>query len=397
MNVYDIFESQLPIINVKTHGDIPINSNKINLKASYGSNNSGSFFITNIGHGTLSGSIYSDNTIIFQENNFLGNNIEIFYSINVQAGAGDTLYTEVVIASNGGEVTLEFIIEIVPPTLIAHNRQMENLKDFYEFWLDNPSFGKKIFAKHDFLFWLYQQNYEYMDIYEEFRNDANKDRGISNFFVFNSLIEPASLALVNKTVSLNINPYKNEDYSGHIQVARKNLGFINEKLEHKAPWLKLEKYEITHGDFPNKEDILKIGYKIDKSLIYNKSEEDTVHISGSTGKVKFKVNLLKFLEASLESNYLTLKDEYYLKVKNNTDHKLNIEITSTGNFLKFEKEAYTINDQLEIPFFARLSTLQLAQKSIRKIPVFHTNIRIKSSYKDKNFYEDIKLTIGDFH
>lgn len=395
MIVKDYFENKLPIIAVTNNGLQEQYETVINLQSSPTEGYTGSFVIKNIGTGTLQGSIYTDGVIVFEQSNFNGNITEARYSLNLNLHSPEIIHTEAVIVSNGGEHTIRFIINVKPPTIYLEGFQVDSIESFYKLWTQNPVLAKKIFIKHDFYLWLYAINYEYMDIYEQFRNDPNKERGINNFFVFNKLKEPAVVSLYEQNVKVVINPFKNERCTGKITVRRQFDGFTDETIECNAPWVKLSKNNITAVDFKSADEI-EIPYEIDKSLVNRRVQHGEISLKTGNGKVHIKTTLLNFMEVSLSNNYACLKEELFLHIKNNTRESLKIEITPEDNFIKFEKSLYIVENEESIPFNIRLSTLQLAQKSIRKRPVFQSVIRVNSHYGDKKFFQDIKLLVGDF-
>lgn len=396
MNVVNFFENKLPAIAVSINGiQQNISESTIEIEVYPTIPFIGSFIIFNIGGGTLEGSIFCDNNIIFEVNNFKGNNVTINYNINISIASQETINTEAIISSNGGEYTIKFVIKVKPPTIFFHDFPINSLKSFFEFWKTQPTLAKKIFIKHDFYLWLYAINYEYIDIYEQFRNDPNKERGISNFFVFNKLKDPPRLSLVSQVITYNINPYIQDKYNGTITINRQGDGFIDEGIKYNAPWLTFTKHNITTSDFKNSNSI-NLEYIIDRNLLQKRVQHCFITLTSGSGRVTIKTSIKNFLELKLNGNYLSTRGAFSLYAKNNTNEPISIEVEALDNFIKFEKSVYIINNEMHIPFEIRLSTLQLAQKSIRRRPVFTSIIRVKSKYRDKKFFQDIKLIVGDF-
>ena len=389
MNVIDYFENPLPIIEVTSEKEVVVFT-------SWVSGYTGSILLQNIGEGTLQGKVYSNNNIVFERTEFKGNNVELGYNVNVANVVGnDTIHTNVVISSNGGESIIKFIINIQSPQLNCDGFNVSNLQEFYDCYVNAPTIAKKHFIKHDFLMWLYAIGYEYMDIYEQFSKDPNKERGISNFFVFNNLQTRGELNIINETINIKINPYKSEKIKGFISISKEGNGYIKETITATAPWLVLDTYDISSQDFKDN-DVISVGFTIDTAKIQNKTQYCHITIPKKEQCVTLKVTMGGFIEATLVGNYQPLKDEFILHIKSNVTEPLAIEIEPQDPLVKFEKTAYTITNEESIPFNVKLTTLQMAQKTIKKRPVFSTIIRVKSKYKDKRFFKDIDLTVGDF-
>lgn len=392
MNTVEYLEERLPKLTV----EFPDQEDpcKIFLEVSSSTEYNGSFTLVNSGGGMMEGSIYSDINMIIDPENFKDNLVKVNFSLNLSRG--ENFYTEVVIASNGGEAVLEFNITILPPALMVEEREIKSLPDFYKLWQSHPTTAKKTFIKHDFLAWLYSQNYEYLDLYEQFRKDPNKERGINNFFVFNKLKNQVSLAIENDDVVHKINLHKGDaQQTGSILVKRQGQGFVDENLHTNVPWIKLQKENITTLDF-KEGDLLRVPYTLDKSAVTKKINYGSVYLSSGEGRVNIKVIMINFLQVKLNDNFLTENDEHSLTIRNNTGKPLPIKIEADG-FIKFEKDTYVIESLAIVPFAIRLAPLQAAQKSIRKRPVFEGNIKVSSFYKDETFFENLKVVVGDFN
>ncbi|MCL1997012.1 MAG: DUF5717 family protein [Defluviitaleaceae bacterium] len=395
MNVLDYFENELPIISVNHNGVSEQRETTINLQSSPTEERVGKIIIENIGAGTLKGSIYSNSTVVFDVPHFNGNNIETRYSLNLPLNAPKEICTNVTIASNGGEHTIKFIINVLPPVLFTEGFSINDMDSFYKLWVQNPSFAKKIFMKHDFYLWLHTINYEYIDIYEQFRNDVNKERGINNFFVLNKLKNPTTTSLYEEKIQMALDPFKIEPCTGKVRVRRHGEGFTDETLKCNVPWVIFRKSSVTTADFKQSNEI-EIDYEIDRKLINKRVQYGTISLETGTGEVQIKAQVLNLVDIRLNKNYAGIKDDLFLYIKNNTKEPLRIEIAPRDNFVKFDKNLYIIKTEEAIPFGLRLSTLQTAQKSIRKQPVFQSFIRVKSHYRDKKFFQDIELLVGDF-
>lgn len=399
MDLVQYFEKPLPNIFVEVldlNCIVYSNNNVITLNVSVIRSQlyTGTIVIKNIGYGILNGNIYTDSLISFEASTFSGNNVAVKYNINVTS-INDNIASNVTISSNGGEYILNFIISVKPPVYFIENGTLTDIKSFYTYYTQYPIFAKKHFIKHDFLIWLYSINYENIDIYEQFSKDANKERGINNFFVYNKLQAQPTLQIKTKEIVIKINPYKKENITKSICIIKKGIGYIDETIATTVPWVKFYTNTITTKDFKEADEI-NINYTIDETAITKRVEYGRISLNNGIGYVLIKLVVLNFIEASIPTNYLTLRDEFFISLKNNTSEAIDIEVEPKDNFVKFEKLIFTITENEDIPFFIRLNTLQMAKKSIRKRPIFTTIIRLKSTYKGKHFFKDIPFTVGDF-
>ena len=397
MDVFDYFESKLPIISVVHDGQNERHETMINIKSSPTEEYSDSIVIENIGADTLKGNIYTDSTVVvFDVMYFTGNRIEMRYRLNIAMNSQKKIFTEVTIVSNGGEHVLKFEIDVMPPTLFVANYPVNDIASFYNLWEQSPTVAKNTFSKHDFYLWLYACNYKHLDIYEQFRSDTNKERGLSNFFIFNKLKTPVELYLVSEKTEILLDPLKTKKYTEKITIYREGAGFTYDTIECNVPWITLAKTSITTADF-KQDNKIEVFYEIDKKLITKKIQYAIISLKLGTGQVHVKAKVPNVIDANLIKNYAGINDKMFLHIKNNVDEPLKIEIVPSDSFIEFEAAIHTIDKEETLPFSIKLSTLQLAQKNIRKRPVFQSSIRIKSSYQDKKFFQDIELIVGDFN
>jgi len=273
--------------------------------------------------------------------------------------------------------------------------EIETILDFYKYYLVEPNECKKIFVKYDFLLWLQNIKYKHIKIYEKFKSDENLNRGIDNFFVFNKIKENAKIYLLEENMQIKINPFVKEDYKGEFLLIKDGEGYICEEIVTNVPWIHISKKIINTNDFKLQNE-LKIEFTIDKNILQKKSEYGEINILGQIQKINIQVVTLNFLEVELKYFNETSKNIIYLK--NNTKNSLNIEIKTLDDFVKFEKEIYTIEEEKEeVPFDIILSSFQLAQKNLKRKHTFSSKIKIKSNYGDYKFFKDISIEVGDFN
>lgn len=390
MDVQNIFEYPLPIIN-KDVNKIIIETSKFY---------QGNIVIKNDGEGTLEGRIMtSSNFLSFDTEYFTGNYIEITYTIDLGVYNTDNkIVTEAFIMSNGGEHIIEFFIKRIPYILSTEDgHKIITIKDFFSFSKKNPYSALSLFKSHSFKEWLNSINYEYIDLYIHFLNDPNIERGIDSFFILNKLKYKPTLSLISDKVNINLNPYINKKYMGFISIKRSGQGYIEDRLliKNKAKWLKIEKEYITSADFKSNNTI-SIGYSIDESLINKKVEYDTLLLEGGEGSINVTVSILNYLNVCFEKDYMDIKDTGYIIINNYSEDEVYVELVPKDSFLKFEKVIYKVGRYLRVSFNVKLSPLQIAQRSLKKRPIFKTEVLVTSYYKGEAYKKNLNLVIGNF-
>ncbi|MCL2610112.1 MAG: DUF5717 family protein [Defluviitaleaceae bacterium] len=255
------------------------------------------------------------------------------------------------------------------------------IKDFYSLWKENKNLAKRIFYYKEFELWLLKLKYPFMHFFEVFLKDANKERGLSNFFAFNNLKEEITL-----NIELN-------EETKEITITKTGEGFLEELIRTEAPWLLLDKNHITNKDF-EPHGIAKTTYIIDKKRA-KKAEYTKVYIGNQF--VEIKTIEKNFLEIELLTNYKSIDDEMQLKITNNTNLSINVELEAK-EIIKFQSTKYTIEEEpLIIDFKIKLSALQLARKTLGKTLIFEEIIRVYSRFENRKFYKDVPITIGDLY
>lgn len=388
MNVTEQFEKKLPKLVVE--GEIGP------LETYAGQVITGTLVLKNVGGGLLTGRVYGGPYLALDKTTIRNNETRLKYTLDVGGQDIGTLNTQLVIATNGGEEVIALQVVVKPAALQIGDIYIETLQQFYEFWKDNQSVGKKAFLGQAFMVWLLATDYAYMDIYEQFRKDPIKERGLNNFFVFNKLKTNATLSIVSEDIEVLVNPLKPKTYVGTLTIKREGQGYIDDAIQSNVDWISLEKENIITADF-KETDRLEIPFRISKDHMTKKVQYGTLSLMTGVGTVNLKIKTLKLLDVTLVKNHQSHKDTLYLKIVNNGLEPVTIDLKSADAFIRLPQERYVVEETLEVPFTVKLSTLQLAQKSIKKVPIFESAIRVKATFSHKKFYQDVQLTLGDFH
>ena len=382
------FDAPLPRIN-KDNKEIHIETS-----GSY----SAKLQLKNDGGGILSGKIMSNSSSIkFEPEDFSGNNNEISFQIDTHMYAiGDTLRTNAVVLSNGGEHSIDFIVKIVPYAIeTKEGVKIAGLDEFFSYSDQYPDAARTLFTSHEFMMWLHSSGYEFMDLYEKLVDGANKEKALENFLIFNGYKQKADISIADSMVTVKLPPFSKEVYTGNITLIKNGTGFIDLSMvvENKSPWLKLEKEKLAAGDFDETNTAF-ISFFIDPAKMEKNLCIDKISIGSH--EVIITAIKINYIEATLESEFISTKAASYILIKNNSGSRLTVDILPKDSFLKFESTRYYIKESAKIPFNVELSAIQSAQISLLKQPEIKTHIIIDTVFNKKAYAKKLDLTIGSF-
>ena len=416
MNVIEFFEDELPLLGVSLAYPAPIaipiggeeiavsadtdehqivhtsDCTTLYIQASHHESHAGQLTLTNRGGGLLSGRIQAGAGLEFSANQFQKNQITLNYTLTASE---QTQEHTAMVLTNGGAHKLVFVSELIPRRLIIQGQKLQNLKDFYEFSQDNATLAKSVFLKQEFGYWLSAIGYAHVGIYEQLRQDTNRERGFDNFLVFNQLKPATQITLTSDQQSFTINPYNNADYHGTLTLTMDSPGYIDQALVASAPFIKLERDRVTTSDFKHTGE-LSVGYSIDKNLLTDTLSEATISLTDCEGQVQVLAQKLPPISIELSPNYCAIKDPVVLTLTNNTSKPIKVDIATSDSFVKVDAPSYTVSDTLEVPVHIRLSKLMQARKTMKKQHLFGAVIKVTAHLRDKRIYKDIQLTVGDF-
>lgn len=387
MNFKEQFDKPLPKINkdvdklyFETQGSF---QGKLNIK--------------NEVEGVLSGWIMSNSsTITFDPEEFSGSDNEIIFHVDMSLyNIGDTLKTDAVIMSNGGEHSIEFIVKMVPPAIETKDgSKITVLSDFYRYVKENMPSARALFRSHEFSVWLYSSGYEYMDFYEELLKDSDRDRAVMNFLAFNGYKEEKALTIYNRLIRVTMVP--NSDISaGSLSVTKSGSQSVNERLIVKggSDWIRLESELLCDEHFDVNGEA-SISFFIEpKRLTGNRNTEI---ICVGTEEVTVDVKSADAVEVYLTKEHFMPKERSFVYVKNNSGALVTVELSAADNLIKLESSRINVSDSAKIPFQIELSAIQTAQYTLIRQPELKTEIRVNAALKDGNFIKKLNLTVGWF-
>jgi len=388
MDFKEQFDRPLPVIN----------KDKKEIYVETPGNYNGKLFIKNDGGGILSGRIMSNSgAITFEPEDFSGNNNEISFHIDTGMYAvGDILRTNAVILSNGGEHSIDFIVKIIPYAIeTKENIKITGLDEFFSYTDNYPESSKALFGSHEFMIWLRSSGYEFMELYEKFVDDSNKERALENFLIFNGYKQKTDIFETEGSINISLPPFSKEVYAGSVALTKKDSDFVdlNMSVKNNSPWLKLEKERLTSIDFDESLTVY-VNFFIDPAKIERKTGIDIISIGGR--EIIVTALKMNYIETKLEKEYISTKDESYLLIKNNSGSRLTVDILPKDSFLKFESSRYFVKEHAKIPFKVELSAIQAAQMGLLKQPEIKTSIIVDTVFNKKTYVKKLELTIGNF-
>ena len=389
MDLKEFLEYPLPIIQIDID-KIAINMNE---------KNSGVINIKNVGGGTLLGDIVSNtDCIILDTEEFSGNNISIGYSV-VPAiySSGDFIKSEITIISNGGSINIPVYINISNFDYLKCNQEkIYTIKEFYQYYLKNYIEAIRVFYSYDFMIWLKNINYKHIDIVEELLKDVNKQRAIDNFFVLSKIKEKAYIEILQKNFRYKyFNTKSDSEIIGTIPIKLIGTGYFEEDIIlEDVDFIKLNKNKITNRDF-DENGIFNLEFIVIKNKINSFFERRKVMFNKTKKNIIIKINKKNPIEIIFERNYFNPTDKGVLKILNNTDEDVIIEIMAKDTFVFFEGKKYLISKYTEIGFDIKLTGFLKAQMDFTKKPNIESEILIKAILGDSIYKMQKNIYIGN--
>ena len=357
----------------------------------------GQLTIKNDGGGVIAGKVMSNSSAItFDPEEFSGNDSEILFHIDVSIySINDILKTNTVIITNGGEHIVEFAVKIVPHAIeTKEGVKLINLQDFFEYTVKWPASANRLFHSHEFGVWLYSSGYKYMDFYEELLKDAEKERAVSNFHIFNGYKPKNIIAFKNSQMTVKIAPHAGI-CQGNLSITASGIGHIDKQILLKSggDWIKLDSDRLLSSHFNDKNEG-QIGFLIEPAKLKGKTGRAIISIDEE--EMELIAQKLDIIEASLEKEFLSSKASSFIYIKNNSDSQITVEISPKDSFIKLEKHKLDITRSVKIPFQIELSTVQSAQFALIRQPEVKTEIFVNAVLKNNKFAQKLNLTVGWF-
>lgn len=386
----NLFEYPLPVLKTE------IEKLALNISNLY----DGIINIENTGGGILAGQISANfEYIMFEPSDFEGNSIQVKYNINVSNySKQDKIQFNIIISSSGGEKIIPvFINKTEDCFIMPDNTKINTLKEFLNYSKDHPLDSRRILGDSEFIFWLKRLEFEHMDILEHLVNDSNKERALDNFFVLSGLKKKADIIPVSKKFEIRIPNTTNEIIDGDILIKKVGWGYINANicLEGNPDWLTLSTNKITSKNFGNSDEFI-VHYFVNTALIQNAYQKAKIIFEyNKIFSVDICVTKACPIKIKLSKECFDFNDKGTLVVENYSYEKILIELDCKDNFIKFEKDFYSIFGKTEIPFYIKLTALAKTQMDLTKKPVIKSMLNIQTTVKDKSYTHHKEIIIGN--
>ncbi len=390
MDLREFLEYPLPNI------EIDIDKIAINMSEK----NKGFINIKNIGGGILSGDIISNTEcLVLEKDSFEGNQVCIEYNIVPSIySSGDFIKSELIIVSNGGQIYLPVYITISNfDYLECGKEKIYTIKDFYNYYLKNYIESIRIFYSYEFMLWLKNINYAHIDVVEEILKDANKQRAIDNFFILTKMKEKCYIELSQKIFKYKYYKTKSKaDIIGIVTLKLIGNGYFEEdiSLEDDIDYIVLSKNKITNKDF-NENGIYNLEFTILKDKINSFFERRKILFNKTNENVIIEISRKNPIEVLFEKEYFMPIDKGVLKILNNTEEDIVIEIVPKDTFIYFEGKKYLISKYSEINFNIKLTGFLKAQMDFTKKPNIESQILIKAILGDNVYKMEKNIYIGN--
>ena len=203
MDIYETLEYPLPILS--------LNPSEISIETS--GKYEGSFHVANVGGSHLSGiiSVKPEGFLTVSDKEFESNNTQIRFSADLSNfKRGDIINTQIIVSSNGGEMSIPVKMKVMPFVLdVSKDCRITSLQELYDYRKINEPAVIKLFYSSIFRRWLKDLKYKYLDVYDTIVKDKNEDRALKNFFILNkfddvSMILPLEQNAINDIISRNM-------------------------------------------------------------------------------------------------------------------------------------------------------------------------------------------------
>ena len=354
----------------------------------------GSFEVFNIGEGQLEGRIdAAADFLSFPVDTFVGNKVNIDYSLNLEGLSGEHK-VKAVITSNGGEKIVTFDVKVNPAAIVRGDAKIATLEHFMDYLRKNPVDGRRMFGQKDFMIWLFNMGYPSMDIYERFAADPNKERAVDNFLIFNGLKNKAGIVAEQTDIAVNIS-HGESVVTGGMRLRKTTWGFAEADLNVRqgVDWLKVTKSHITSSDF-DESNMAEVDYIVMTDEIKRRDMAivDVATSGGTVASIRFQCNISGAFEARLDREAYYFEDRGKLLLHNNTGRDLMIDIYCE-NFVKFEAQRYFIGKYAEIDFQIKFSSLKAATLAFKKQLRAETYIHIRTAAAGRDSAKKLKLKL----
>lgn len=284
----------------------------------------GNFEVISTNDKKLKGIIFStDNRLTIENNNFIGKENIINYSINTKyVEKGEEIKGSINIVSNGGELSIPFNITV---DSISAETTLGSIKNLFHFSnLVQMSYDEalKLFSSEKFSHIFLEKNLPLMAVYNGLIGSKDINLAMEEF-----LVAANKKSIVNISVSKEKELYSNieENYGDSIIVSKDTWGYVGIELEVYGSFIKVDKTRLTSNDFAGSN--YELSYYIDKSKLHKGKNYGRIRFRTMYQKIDFVV-IVHMSKESLEEDrdykkavWIILKKYIDFRMKKiNVDH-----------------------------------------------------------------------------
>ena len=212
----------------------------------------------------ISGFLYASHyRMQCEREEFTGESVELAYTFDATGlEEGDTVCGEFYLITNIGEYTLPFEITIVKETIDSEVGPIRNLFHFVNLARTNWKKAVEVFYRPEFKEIFVGSDKQYKSVYRGLCNRTNSESQVEEFLILIRKKQPVSYTLEEKEIHIK----GIEKTKGAIHILRNNWGYTRLTLSTDAPFLQLEKKELTEEDFiSGRADVI---YRVDASNLH---------------------------------------------------------------------------------------------------------------------------------
>ena len=392
------FEYPLPRLVVS--GD-SLHGGKLVVTATRDGGARGTLTLKNAGGQLLEGTIVSQSSMLVpKDKSFSGNLFKLDYTILPANNhrIGDTIYTNLIITSGGGEKLIPAIIRIVPRTLELDGVSIVTLKDFAAYTRKNLESAAIAFIGEAFAEWLEQFDDICTNTYKQLCTAPNARQSLESFLVLHKLKHPVTLTqMKNAPHSHNheITAHNRELIHGTIMLQRSGSGYFEAaaRITTDSPWLELAQYTIADSDFGN-ENTATITYSIDPAKVNTGRAYGKIAIGDIEVNIFIKTEPVFMCHAP--KAYLKAGERGVIVVRNDSNAPAKIEFSIDNNFLLPDTTAGNLPPGVsEFGFTAKISPIKRVQMFLKKQPILEGVINVRITQGEHIFNKSLNITIGD--
>lgn len=355
----------------------------------------GWFIVKNTGGGNLEGDVFADSSLISLSTRLIeGNDSIVEYEIDLkEKHPGETFESRIVITTSGGQLIIPVYIGISQYGVKCGRFKIHNLQDFAGCVRAIPEESAALFSTSEFEEWLINIDCEHMDFYRKLAGGSVGIREMDSFLTACGVKEKAAVRAKNDRVTVAV-PANSEEICASVMLSAVSWGLIEYRvsIEADAPWLRLGSDTVTSAAFEKPE--LPFEFYIERVKMPGEHAFGTIVFESVSDvfRVSITAKLQKPFEAALSRHSYKSEDSGYLKIKNNTDKSIMLEIAAIESFVRFKAAKYMVEKTAEIPFEIKVNSF--LNLGIGKKPVNVSDIICRTVVDGKPYKDTLTVKAG---